>query len=206
MATPIEITFKNMDHSEFIERRVHKEAAKLDHFFGQTSSIHVVIEPETHSQRSGNLYRVGVHIKAPPGKSIDVGRAEPQTHGQQHPHDEDAYDKGAHGGAYLAIRDAFAAARRQLQDHARRIDGRVKTHEPPLHGRVTRLVPGVEGYGFVTTNDGREIYFHQNSVTGDGFKRLHEGSEVRVVVAENEGEQGPHASTVTLIGKHHIVG
>lgn len=192
METPIEITFKNMDRSEFVERRVQKEAAKLDRFFGRTGSIHVVIDATNHSQHSGKLYRVGVHMKVPPGRSIDVGHAKPQTH--------------AHEDVYVAIRDAFSAARRRLQDHARRVDGRVKAHKPPLHGRIARLIPGEDGYGFVATSDGREIYFHQNSVTGDGFKHLREGTEVRVVVAEGESEQGPQASTVTPIGKHHIVG
>ena len=70
----------------------------------------------------------------------------------------------AHEDAYVAIRDAFSAAGRKLQDYAKRQSGAVKAHEPTtLTARVTRLFPE-ERYGFIETPDGREIYFHGNSV------------------------------------------
>ena len=192
MAAPIEIVFKNMDHSDFVEQRVQKEAAKLDRFFERTGSIRVVIEAANKSHRKGDLYQVGIHMTVPPGGSLDVNHAKPASH--------------AHEDVYVAIRDAFSAARRQLQDNARKLAGDVKTHEAPLHGRVVRLIPGDDGYGFIATSDGREIYFHHNSVPGGDFDRLQEGSEVRVSVAEDESEHGPQASTVLPVGKHHIVG
>lgn len=190
MTTPIEIVFKNMDHSEFIEQRVRKEAEKLDRFFDRTGSIRVVIEAANRTHRKGDLYKVGVHMKVPPAGSLDVNHAKPQSH--------------AHEDVYVAVRDAFSAARRLLQDHARKISGHVKVHEVPLHGRVLRLF-AEDGYGFVAASDGREIYFHRNSVTGDDFEQLKVGSEVRLVVAEGESEHGPQASTVVALGKHHIV-
>ena len=107
-------------------------------------------------------------------------------------------------GFVLAITgDGFTY--RQLEDYARKLAGRVKTHEPPLHGKVVRLFP-YEGYGFVAASDGREVYFHENSVLRQAFSKLEIGSEVRLVVAEREGAEGPQASTVDPIGKHHIVG
>jgi cold shock CspA family protein len=102
----------------------------------------------------------------------------------------------------VAVRDAFDAARRRLQDRARRLEGRVKAHDVPLHGKVVRLFP-YEGYGFVAASDGREIYFHKNSVIKKSFEKLVEGSEVRLVVAEKESAEGPQASTVEFVGKHH---
>jgi cold shock CspA family protein len=59
-----------------------------------------------------------------------------------------------------------------------------------------------EDYGFIATPDGREIYFHRNSVINNAFDRLSVGSEVRF--AEELGEKGAQASTVHLIGKHHL--
>jgi cold shock CspA family protein len=108
----------------------------------------------------------------------------------------------AHEDAYVAVRDAFKAARRKLDSHTRRQRQQVKTHEVPPHGRVSALFPE-EGYGTIQTPDGREIYFHQNSVLNGGFDKLAAGSEVRFV--EVSGDKGPQASTVQLIGKHHIV-
>ena len=99
----------------------------------------------------------------------------------------------------IAIRDAFDEARRQLEDYARRQRGQVKAHEPASHARVARLFPEA-GYGFLETPDGREVYFHRNSVLGANFEDLEVGTEVRFV--EELGDKGPQASTVTPVGRH----
>jgi len=55
-----------------------------------------------------------------------------------------------------------------------------------------------QDYGFLETPDGREIYFHRNSVLHPGFDRLEIGTEVRFV--EELGQEGPQASTVAIVG------
>jgi cold shock CspA family protein len=77
----------------------------------------------------------------------------------------------------------------------------VKAHETSPHARVAKLFPE-EGYGFLETPDGREVYFHRNSVKDSGFDRLEIGTEVRF--AEESGEQGPQASAVIIVGKRHV--
>ena len=67
---------------------------------------------------------------------------------------------------------------------------------------MAKLLAGDE-YGFIETADGREIYFHRNAVLDGAYRRLRVGSEVRFV--EEEGAKGAQASTVRLIGKHHLV-
>jgi cold shock CspA family protein len=57
-------------------------------------------------------------------------------------------------------------------------------------------------FGFIATADGREIYFHKNSVLNGGFARLKPGTAV--AFAEEDGEKGPQASTVRLLGKHIV--
>jgi cold shock CspA family protein len=99
----------------------------------------------------------------------------------------------------VAIKDAFAAARRQIKALAQRANGNVKHHEIEAHGRVSKISAD---YGFIATSDEREIYFHRNSVIDNAFDRLSVGSEVRF--AEELGEKGAQASTVHLIGKHHL--
>ena len=106
---------------------------------------------------------------------------------------------------YVAIRDAFDAAARQLEDHSRKAAGRVKAHEVPPHGKVTAL-HAYEGYGFVTLADGQEVYFHKNAVVNGAFDKIDIGDEVRVVLVEGESVKGPQATTVTPIGKHHLTG
>jgi cold shock CspA family protein len=104
---------------------------------------------------------------------------------------------------YVAVRDAFRAARRQLEDYARKRRGHVKTHEPTPHGRIASIYPEMD-YGKIETADRREIYFHRNSVIEADFDALTEGMEVRFM--EEMGDQGPQATTVHLVGKHHPVG
>jgi len=58
---------------------------------------------------------------------------------------------------------------------------------------VTKLFVD-RGYGFIEDEEGREIYFHRNSVLGIAFEKLHVGAKVRF--AEEDGDKGPQASTV----------
>lgn len=187
MQIPLQISFRNMDPSPAVEARIREKAAKLERFYDRIVGCKVVVEAPHRHQRKGKLY--GVHIDVSvPGKDIFVRHAGPQNQ--------------AHEDVYVAIRDAFDAASRLLEDHVRRMRGDVKTHMVPDHGKVVRLFAD---YGFAQSADGQEVYFHGNSVVGGAFDKLEVGSEVRLVIAEAEGVEGPQASTVTPIGKHHIV-
>ncbi len=101
---------------------------------------------------------------------------------------------------YVAIRDSFDAARRQLQSFSGRQRGEVKIHQENHSptGHVRKLYPA-DDYGFIETPDGREIYFHRNSVRNSGFDHLSPNAEVRFT--EEEGEQGPQAVVVIPLGK-----
>ena len=81
------------------------------------------------------------------------------------------------------------------------MQGQVKQHEGLPVGTVMKLDPSGE-FGFLETADGREFYFHRNSVLDPWFSRLVIGA--RVSFAEEMGEKGPQASTVKLLGKHRL--
>jgi len=105
----------------------------------------------------------------------------------------------------VAIREAFDAAVRQIEDVTREMRGQVKDHQvkdrlAESHGRVTKFLAG-EDCGFIETADGREIYFHRNAVLGGAFDRLTVGAEVRFV--EEQGVKGAQSSAVRLVGKPH---
>lgn len=186
MTIPVQVTFKGMDASPALEARIREKAARLERFADRIRRCHVTVEAPHRHHRQGQLYRARIEVVVPRG-DIVVTRESPQDH--------------AHEDASVAVRDAFDAAVRQLEDHVRKLDGRVKHHEPPqLLGRVARFVAG-EPYGFIETADGQEVYFHRNSVVDGSFDQLKVGDEVRIVVAE--GEKGPQASTVHRVGKHH---
>jgi len=189
MQVPVQVTFRNMKPSDAVEANVREKAGKLERHFERVVSCRVVVEAPHRRQTKGKLYNVRIDIGVP-GKEIVVNHAGPRNH--------------AHEDVYVAIRDAFNAAARQLEDHARKIRGEVKSHAVPPHGRVARLFSS-QGYGFIEMSDGREVYFHENSVTDGSFAQLEIGHEVRVVVAYGESAEGPQASTVTPIGKHHLI-
>jgi cold shock CspA family protein len=129
---------------------------------------------------------------------VEVGVPDTRLVSSREPDEHHAYTD-----VYVAIRDAFDSMRRQLEDYARRRRRQVKAHEAPPHGRIVEMHPD-EDYGKIESPDGRLIYFHRNSVVDADFDRLEVGAEVRFDV--EMGDRGPQASTVHLVGKHHIVG
>jgi ribosomal subunit interface protein len=178
MQSPLEITFQHMERSEETEEVIRQKATKLEQFFGKILACRVVVEAAHRRHRQGNQYHVRIDLSVPGGEIV-VNR----TPGARSEYQD----------LNVALRDAFNAARRQLEDHLKRRRGAVKNHEITPHARVSQLLPG-EGYGFLSTPDGREIYFHRHSVLDDGFDRLEVGTEVTFV--EAQGEKGPQASTV----------
>lgn len=54
-----------------------------------------------------------------------------------------------------------------------------------------------KGFGFITTEDGQDIFVHYTSIQADGFKNLNEGDEVEFEI--NETDRGPQASNVVKL-------
>lgn len=188
MKLPLQISFHNLDRIESIENRIWEEAAKLDEFCGHIMSCRVVVDVPHRHHVTGNVYQVRIDIKVP-GEEIAV------TH---EPAEHDPYYENFD----VAIRDAFDSAARRLEDYVRRQRRDVKHHEALAHGRVVKLFSEL-GYGFIGTLDHREIYFHANSVLEAKFDALTVGTEV--AFAEEPGDNGPQASTVRIVGRHHHV-
>ena len=188
MRLPLQITFRHMDPSPTLEARIRQRAEELDRFFDRIMACRVVVDCRHRRHQQGNLFEVAIDLTLP-GSEIVV-RNEP---GVNHAHED----------AHVAVRDAFDAARRRLEDHARGRRGEVKSHAVPDHGRIARLFPERD-CGFILSAAGEEIYFHRNSVAGGGFDRLEPGAAVRFVAQYSESAQGPQASTVVPLGKHHL--
>ena len=175
MQRPLKITSRDFPLSEAVEAEIREKCAALESYYERLSGCEVTVHaPALKHHHKGGPFLVGIRLTVP-GKELSVDHQEKEELSQ-------------------AIREAFDAARRQLEDYAREQRGSVKAHETML-GRITRL-EREPGYGFLETPDGREIYFHCNSVLDRAFDRLEVGAEVRF--AEEEGEQGPQASTVIL--------
>jgi ribosomal subunit interface protein len=110
MQIPMQITIRDMEHSEALETHIRQKAQKLDEFYNHIMSCRVVVEMPHKHHHQGKQFNVRIDIGVP-GNEIVVNRD----------HSEDVY---------IALRDAFDAAKRQLEDYVRKIRGHVKTHEP----------------------------------------------------------------------------
>ncbi len=188
MQLPLEIVFRDFPPSPAVESKIRQRAEKLEQFYPRIMSCRVVVEAHHKHKHNGMLYHVRIDVKVP-GAELVASR--------------EHHDNHAHEDVYVAIRDAFDAARRQLEDRSRRRRGDVKTHDTPPYGRIVELNPDND-FGRIETPDGRLIYFHRNSVIDAEFERLGIGD--RVHFSETMGELGPQASTVHVEGKHHVAG
>ena len=181
MQIPLEINFRNMDPSDAVETKVSELAEKLERYHGRIMACRVVIEASHKHKHKGGVYHVRIDLTVP-GNEIVINR--------------ESHQNKLHEDVYVVIRDAFKAAYRKLESHGDRSRGKVKAHEEAPHGRISYL-SAYEGFGRIETPDGRDIYFHKNSVLDADFDKLEVGDEVRF--AEEQGDEGPQASTVKLI-------
>jgi ribosomal subunit interface protein len=180
MKTPLQITFRDIEQSDALEAHIREKAEKLETFFEPIMSCRVVVEMPHQHKHQGKFFTVRIDIGVP-GKEIVVNR-----------------DK--HEDVYVALRDAFDAARRQLEDYGHRLRRETKTHPQEFTGLVARLVPE-EGYGFIRRADGNELYFNSDNLVNINFDQLQEGVEVKYI--EEMAAEGPQAKRVS-IGHHHI--
>lgn len=180
MAVDLHISFRGMEPSPAVEAQVRRRADELEQFSDRISACRVVLEAVDRHHKHGRIYHARVDLTVSGGRV--VASREP---GLNHAHED----------LHVAIRDAFDAARRRLQDHMRRLDDRTKQHEPPSTGRVATLF-AERDYGFLETEMGEEVYFHRNCVADDHFENLKVGERVRYVIDREEGEKGVQASAV----------
>jgi cold shock CspA family protein len=183
----MEIDFHGMTGTAGIQDVIAGHVAELEDRYGRMTACRVVLKAPGGHHQTGGLYEVNIRMALPNGREVNVA---------QTPHADER-----HSDLTFALDDAFRRARRQLQDRVRRLQGQVKHHESAPTGTVLRVDPA-GGFGFLQSSDGREIYFHRNSVLNNGFDRLTVGTQVGF--AEEMGEKGPQASTVKRLGKHRL--
>jgi len=181
MLLPLQITFRDLEPSEALKTRIRELVQRLEKFSAQIVRCQVTVEAGHGHGHQGHLYEVHFQVITP-GDSIIANR----EHATRQSHED----------VHVALRDAYRAVRRRLQDRERQRRKDIKRHAPEPVGWVSELYPA-EDFGRVETSDGRSLYFHRNSVVGADFDQLTSGTRVRFV--EERGEQGPQASTVRLI-------
>jgi ribosomal subunit interface protein len=113
MQSPLKITIHGVNRSEAVDKRIRAKVENLEEFFNHITSCHVVVEMPHKHQQQGSQFNVRIDIVVP-GNEIVVTRD----------HAEDVY---------VALRDAFDAAKRQLKDYAQKLRREVKN---PKRARV----------------------------------------------------------------------
>ncbi|MEC4811786.1 MAG: HPF/RaiA family ribosome-associated protein [Scytonema sp. PMC 1069.18] len=183
-----EITYRNIDRTDALDNLVNEKVGKLEQFCNHISSCHIAIEKIHDRPKSGSPFRVRIDMTVPPGHEL-VAESNPPESNQYAPVD-------------AVIRDAFKAAVRQLKELNTRQQESDKARSHNDAEETAALVTKVfrdEGYGFIRTLDGQEIYFHRNSVLHDEFDRIEVGTGVRFEM--EMGEEGPQATTIQIVDK-----
>lgn len=99
MDIPLQITGRNFDLTDSIKAEITKETEKLGKFYSRIMNCRVVVESPHRHHHSGRQYSVHIVINVP-GSEL-VTKRDP------------------HKDLYVAIRDSFKTARRELEDYAR---------------------------------------------------------------------------------------
>lgn len=186
MQVPVEISLHHCEPSAELRSEIEKQVKRLESFSDRITSCHVAVTGPQTRHRHGDLFKIDLQIAMPEHHDVIVDKANSDAPEREH--------------VLVAIREAFDAAVRQIEDVERHMRGQVKQHVGESHGRVTKFLAG-EDCGFIETADGSEVYFHRNAVVDGDFDQLIIGSEVRF--AEEEGDKGAQAITVRLVGKRH---
>ena len=187
METPAEIDFQGMAPNVAVSEDVRQHLAELESRFGRITAGRVVIKgPGEHHQRGG-LYEVASGWRCRTSATSTSPARRRTTSAMPTSPMPSAMPSSGPG----ASSDA----------DVRQLERQVKHHDPAPAGRVARIDPSDE-FGFIATVDGREIYFHRNSVLNGGFGRLKPGTAV--AFAEEDGEKESLASTVRSLGKHLV--
>lgn len=186
MQKPLEVNYHDVPRSDWSLDLIHARAARLERYSDHIISCQVIVAQPHQHQSKGRPYRVTIDVRLPGQQALAVVE------------EPDSVPRG-HGDLRPVINGAFDAMERRLRSLGGTERRQSLAPAPDEErGLVVRLF-AEEGYGFLRTPDGRELYFDRNAVLHDGFPRLAIGTEVRF--EPEMGEAGPQASTVQIVNK-----
>lgn len=173
MQQPLQITIKDIENTPAIEEQIRTKADKLEQYFDEIISCHVLVEQTQKHQTQGKLF--SIHIKlCVPGKELVVTR-------------------NAEENLWMALREAFNSMREQLTSYRDQMRNHVKSHPELIQGEVVRII---DDFGFIVGPDGiTEYYFNAANVVSPKFDKLKVGTRVHFI--EAMGNEGPQAHRVS---------
>ncbi|WP_181707238.1 HPF/RaiA family ribosome-associated protein [Chthonobacter rhizosphaerae] len=188
MDVPLQIAFKNLESSEFLETLIRERVARLERYHDHIVGCRVLVEVPYRAPAGGKVpIGISVEVEVPGAKSI-VAKDQEERHDSKNDHT-------------AVVNRTFDKVQRQLEDHSSIRRGEVKVHESDgTTGRIVRLFPD-QNYGFIEVAGSPDLYFTRNAVVSGSYDDLAVGESVRVTVATTEGPMGPQASSVRRIGQ-----
>lgn len=172
MMQPLQITIKDIPHSEWIEKQIQKKIDKLDKYYNDIVSCHVVVDLYDKRHNKGNFYNIHIRV-AMPEKNILVATRNKEEN------------------LWRAISEAYYEIWEQLKSYSAESQNHIKRHPIDYYGKITRLF---DDFGFIQGLDEREYYFNASNVIKPDFHRLKVGTPVHFL--EGEGEEGLQARHV----------
>lgn len=187
MKVGLEISYRDVEKSAAIETLIQDKMAKLERLCDYISSCHIAVEKIHDRPSYGSPYRVRLDLTVPPGHEL-VAESNPT-------------DTNQYVNLDTVVRDAFSKAERQLKELTQRQRESQKAQGASAQETAALVVRlfREQGYGFIKSLEGEEIYFHRNSVIHNDFDRLEVGTGVRFEAIE--GNQGLQATTVQIVDK-----
>lgn len=176
MQQPLQITFRDIAHSDAVELRIRQKMEKLDQFFFNIISCKVAVSLVQKHQHQGKLYQVSIYVTVP-------GAEFSATH---HPNEN----------LFLALKGAIKSMHDQLEEYRSRLYRETKNHGDKLSGIVVRLLEEEE-YGFISDDQKNEYYFNLGHLVNKHFYQVHVGDKVHFLPAM--GHDGLQARRVSIL-------
>lgn len=171
----LKIETRNVELKKGWQKRIEEEKDKLIRYYANfVLHLRVVIEATKHHKEGGFEIKL---VASVPNDTVVVNR------------------KGINVRPTLI--EAFDVLSLQLKEILRKKRKNIKTADASQDGDsygIIRKVSPHESYGFITTFDEREVYFHENALKNILIDDLSEGDSV--IYGETLGDKGPQASWV----------
>ncbi len=174
----LKVETRNVELRKGWQERIDEEKEKLTrHFANFVLHLRVSIEATAHHKEGGYELKI---VASVPNDTVVVTK------------------KGENVGPLLV--EAFDVLSLQLKEIQRKKRQTQKSADGSFDDGaqygVIRKVSPYESYGFIVSQDARDIYFHENALKDIAIDSLTEGDEV--TYGESQGDKGPQASWVRL--------
>lgn len=188
MQVPLEISFHNLDSSEWVEQEIRARVEDLERIYDRLTSCRVHIDQRARNQAG----------KIPPVVRIELGI--PGRRGLAVTHEPDHLQRKFQSPDIRnAINEAFRIAERRLRELKEWREDRIQQPggeaDRVFLGQVAEMHEDND-HGFLLNNSGSLVYFHRSSMLRGDFDKLKRGDEVHYV--EEVGDTGPIATKVRV--------